>query len=43
MDAVPELRNSSSVVTLDAYGGEGVAVEIYEMLKPEIMRRRKYE
>jgi 3-deoxy-D-manno-octulosonate 8-phosphate phosphatase (KDO 8-P phosphatase) len=42
MDAVPELRNSSSVVTLDAYGGEGVAIEIYEILKPEIMRRRKH-
>ena len=42
-DAVPELRNSSSVVVLDSWGGEGVAVEIYEMLKPEIMRRRKYE
>jgi 3-deoxy-D-manno-octulosonate 8-phosphate phosphatase (KDO 8-P phosphatase) len=42
-DAVPELINSPNVITLDAYGGEGVAVEIYEMLKPEIMRRRKYE
>ena len=41
-DAVPELRNGSSVVTLKAKGGEGVAVEIYEILKPEIMRRRKY-
>jgi len=41
-DAVPELRNSSSVAVLDSWGGEGVAVEIYELLKPEIMRRRKY-
>jgi len=41
-DAVPELRNGSSVVTLKAKGGDGVAVEIYEILKPEIMRRRKH-
>ena len=42
-DAVPELKNNSGVITLKAKGGEGVAIEIYEMLKPEIMRRRKYE
>ena len=41
-DAVPELKNSSYVVALNAKGGDGVAVEIYEMLKSEIMRRRKH-
>ena len=41
-DAIPELRNSSNIVTLKAKGGEGAAVEIYELLKPEIMRRRKH-
>ena len=42
-DAVPELLRSQHVITLKAKGGEGVAVEILEILKPEIMRRRKYE
>lgn len=42
-NAVPELIRSEHVVTLKAKGGEGVAVELYERLKPELMRRRKYD
>lgn len=42
-DAVPELVRSKHTITLNAKGGEGVAMELYERLKQEIMRRRKYE
>jgi 3-deoxy-D-manno-octulosonate 8-phosphate phosphatase (KDO 8-P phosphatase) len=41
-DAIPALLRSQHVVNLNSKGGEGVAVEILEILKPEIMRRRKY-
>ena len=42
-DSVPELITSPNTIVLNSKGGEGVAVEIYEMLKPEIMRRKKYD
>ena len=41
-DAAPEIRRLKGIYQLRSKGGEGAVEELYEIIKPEIMRRRKH-
>ena len=41
-NAAPEIRKLPGVYKLRRKGGEGVIEELYEIIKPELMRRTKY-
>jgi 3-deoxy-D-manno-octulosonate 8-phosphate phosphatase (KDO 8-P phosphatase) len=41
-DAAPEIRRQKNIYQLKNKGGEGVIEELYEIIKPEIMRRLKH-